>query len=167
MELIWSKLFLHGLILKFIKNDYAKQLWTIYLLEYQKYKHSYCIEDGFQGHTMLHKIEATNDNYIEYALPEISVIPPIETESCHIDLYRNGNEYVDRFYISKNKQPTSQLKRWTIRHSADLESSKYTEVYAGKGSINLIYKMDHYKISLKSPFVGTPDLSRPKGKTQN
>ena len=92
--------------------------------------------------------------YDEYVLPEISVIPPIETHGCHINLYYNGNVLVDTFYLFKDRQPTSLLKNWTIQgYGEKFRNSENTNL-----RYNMFYNMDHYHISLTVPYADKSDL---------
>ena len=114
------------------------------VIEYKKYKESFCIENGYQGEVMISKTGNA------YSLPEISVIPPIETQSCHIDLYYNGNVFVDTFYLFKDRPPTSRFKNWMIEGQALIPS----------------YNMDHYHISLTVPNRENNSDSKSKGKNK-
>ena len=124
------------------------------VVERQKYKRSYCIEDGFQGELLIKK----PDNQVKfnaYALPDVSVIPPIETQSCHFDLYYNGNVLVDTFYLFKDRPPTSRFKNWTIQHNQKFEN-RHQDIY-------LNYNTDHYHISLNVQYVENHTHSKSEG----
>ena len=118
---------------------------------------------------MIHKSKNKEDNLHAYALPEISVIPPIQTQSCHIDLYYNGNVLVDTFYLFKDRPPTSQFKNWTIQDKKNgfrnLESGK---IQAGGQdvNVNVFYNMDHYTISLQESYDENNGVFKPQGKEQ-
>ena len=79
----------------------------------------------------------------------MSVVPPVETQSCHIDLYYNGNILLDTFYVFKDRQPISGLKVWKIRgygnQTANWENAKDRRK---NQDIYYQYNMDHYYISL-------------------
>ena len=133
------------------------------VIEYEEYKASFCIEDGHRGEIMITRSETANIGFHTYYLPEISVIPPIQTQSCHIDLYYNGNVFVDTFYLFKDRPPTSRFENWTIQgQNIQFRNSDNTNILLH--DVILSYNMDHYHISLTVPYVENNSDSKSEGK---
>ena len=103
-----------------------------------------CMENGFQGEIMMSKRE-NDEGSNHYDLPEVSVIPPIETQGCRIDLYYNGIFLVNTFYLFKDKKPTSRFSNWTIEGH------------------DTLYNKNHYHISFNLLSDESNDYSKSQG----
>ena len=101
------------------------------------------------------------DGSIVYYLPEISVIPPIDTEMCQVTLYYNGNVLVNTFYIFSDQQPSSEFNNWMIEGHKKIGKGSSLGI---KQNTYMRYDNDQYFIFYNATLIGNNTYDKPIGK---